>query len=264
MKPIIHLLEEQSKINSSEGRLAKYLLNYKGDILSLKTLEASNNSYVSLSTTTRLAKAIGLSGFVELRFLLANEREEITAFQHINHNLFVEEYIKENNKALKETYEQFDYQLIKELALAIDKMQNISFIAYGSSNIRAMDFEYKLHKLGIMTNSSLDLHQQALFCTQATKNQLILIISYSGENKEIIDLANIALENNANCFIISSNEEAFNSEIPLIKVHYSEPLSRYFSTTSTASINFILDLVFLELLHIDPVKYEQKLAKNLY
>lgn len=262
MQSIIHLLKMKSAESNSEGYLATELLNYQGDLKSLKIREIVESVHVSAATATRLAQSIGLSGFNELCYSLDNERKQIDTQPTEYYNDTAQKYITEHHRALQDTAALLDYQLIKELAWEIAKCDQVIFFSIGTSYLKALDFEYKIRKLGIRTTTCFDYHQQILQAKLANERTVALAITYSGLTVDVIEMTEFALASHAKTYAITSNPSRLNSAVKPILISPREPQSRTLSITSVSTINFVLDLICLEIIKSDPEKFERILSAN--
>ncbi|MFV0498419.1 MAG: MurR/RpiR family transcriptional regulator [Bacilli bacterium] len=259
MESIIYLLREKSKEHNNEGILAKALLDYSGDYKTLKIREIVEVAHVSNSTATRLAKSLGLQGYNELCYELAEEVSDIYNNSKVFYNEMTDMYLMEYNAAILNTAKILDFELIKKLAKDIIKAEYILFIGIGTTQLRAFDFASKIRKIGIRTICQMDYHQLEVEAKVASENALILSISYSGLTKEVNKMAKYGYQAKANCYSITSNDKVLGMYSKVILLNGIEPQQRVFSITSVSAINFVLDLVFLEILKSDPDKYEPML-----
>lgn len=259
MQSIIHLLKEKSNLTNNEGILAQALLTYHGDLRKLKIREIVEIAHVSNASATRLAQSIGLNGFNELCYSLANELETIANQPKLYYNDTIESYIVAHNNALVNTSKQFDYQQIVNIAKDIAGSDQVILFSMGTSQLKALDFEYKLRKIGIKTAASFDSHQQELQAKIASQDTVALAISYSGLTNEIIKCTDIAVQSTAKCYAITSNGELLNPMVNVIQIAASENQTRLFSITAVSTISFVLDLIFFEIIKINSEKYESML-----
>lgn len=261
MKSVVGYLKQKSGEESSQGQLAKFILEYEGDVTKLKVREITDLAYVSTPTAVRLAQSGGYAGYNEFKFELKRELESINKQDMQYSNIVIDNYINNYVNALVSTSHAFDYSLIQELAIDISRSSEVVLFGIGSTMLRAMDFEYKLRRMGIRTMTSLDFDQQKALSKTVGKNSTVIAISYSGEKEQV----NECIENSLVCcgsvFLISTVNK-FGDAVKHIKLEESEPLARNFSISSVASISFVLDLVFLELLKCDPNKYRGNLSST--
>lgn len=262
MKSISYMLVDKANSKDNQGKLAYALLNYKGDLRKLKIKEISKIAYVSNSTATKLAQSLGLSGFNELCYVFATEKDQLSNQEKMYNNELIENYMMEYNSSIVETLKIIDYDLILKLAEDISKCNYLILLSIGGTHLRASDFSYKMRRIGIVSICTSDYHQQILDAKVADEKTVALTISYSGQSKEVLEMSRYASESNAKCYSITTNDFTLKKYSKVIKISESEPQSRVITITGVNTINFILDLIFLELVKMNHDKYGTELKKT--
>ncbi len=262
MKSILSYLQCKQLEDNSQAQLAKFILEYKGDINQLTVRDLAQKAYVSSAVPTRLAKECGYKGYSEFKYEYIKEISDIEKHQKQYSNQVIDNYINTYFTTLINTTNTFDYNLIKEISKSILHTNEVAIFANGSTLLRAMDFEYRLRRLGIRIISCMDYDQQRAQSKILNNNTTCIAISYSGNTENVIKCVENLIKNNVNCYMISTNNRFTEETIRHIKIAESEPISRNFSINSNASISYILDLIFLELLNLDPIKYNEKLSST--
>lgn len=262
MKSVISYLQRKQLEDSSQGQLAKFILEYKYDINSLTVRDLAEKAYVSTAVATRLAKGNGYSGYTELKFELIKELEVIDKQQEQYSNQVVDKYINTYFTTILNTTNCFDYSLIEDIAKSILKTNEVAIFANGSTLLRAMDFEYRLRRLGVRIISCMDFDQQRAQSKILNNNTTCIAISYSGATENVVKCVENLIENDITCYLISTNNNFTSRNIEHVELAESEPISRNFSISSNASVSYVLDLVFLELLNLNPNTYNEKLSST--
>lgn len=262
MKSITQQLLQKSNDSSSEGQLATFLLNCSLEEYDLKVREIAERVYVSNATCTRLAQSLGFSGFNELRFELKREKLEIKDHNNVYRDSKIDTYLTRNVNTLIDTTNTMDYQVISKLVTDIEACNKVVIFAIGSTLLRAMDFEYKLRRLGIDVITSMDFDQQLAQSKTLKPNDVAIGVSYSGATSVVNKCLKNSIEQTENVYFVSSVNEPEIKGIKHIKLARSEPVGRFYSISSLTSINYVLDLVFLELVASNPTKYEPLLKST--
>ncbi len=262
MKSIINYLQVKQLEENSQGRLAKFIVDYQGDITQLTVRQLAEQAYVSTAVATRLAKECGFKGYNEFKYEYLREVTAIEKQETQYSNGVVDNYINTYFTTILNTTNSFDYNLIKSVAASILKTNEVAIFANGSTLLRAMDFEYRLRRLGVRIISCMDFDQQRAQSKILDGNTTCIAISYSGTTDNVVKCVENLTNNNVRCFMISTNNKFDKGLVEHIMLAESEPISRNFSISSNASVSYVLDLIFLELLNLDPLKYNQKLSST--
>ncbi len=252
--------------NGGESDLASFLLNYRGDISKLKIKELTELNYVSVSTATRLAKRLELSGFNELKYSMILEQETRKNYQNKIINTTYEEHLESIYDSLKKTASIVDFDVVNTVAEKIFAADIINFYAIGSSMAHAMDFQVKLQRLEKFVNAHFDSHTQYLYALTSTKKTINLGISYSGNSKEVIRNLEISKKNGGGTTIlITSNNNIKNDQIDyIIVIAQLEPIVKQFCISSRTSLYFILDMIFIKGVKTNESMYIKMLEKNKF
>lgn len=258
MQSVVSCLKRKQLKKNSQGLLAKYILEHKNEIEQLTVRELAERAFVSTAAATRLAKDCGFKGFSEFKYELTREQLELDDYQNNYTNEVVDNYIDKQLMAMKDTVKAIDYSLIKSLVRSILNNNQVIIFATGATLLRAMDFEYKLRRIGIRVISCMDFDQQLTQSKIITNSTTCIAVSYAGDAENVVKCINNLIDNNVECYYISTNN-IFSNKVKHIKLVTLEPLSRNYSIASSASITCVLDLIFLELLKLDPVQYNNNL-----
>lgn len=113
---------------------------------------------------------------------------------------------------MNNTYNLLDYKQISKVVKLIDKSKVIRLYGLGASFLVAKDFQQKLERISKMTVLYEDTQLQLISSTNIQEDELAIVIFYSEQIKEVLEMAiNIKL-NNATLVSITkySNNKLFN------------------------------------------------------
>lgn len=113
---------------------------------------------------------------------------------------------------MNNTYNLVDYKQISKVVKLIDKSKVIRLYGLGASFLVAKDFQQKLERISKMTVLYEDTQLQLISSTNIQEDELAIVIFYSEQIKEVLEMAiNIKL-NNATLVSITKyfNNKLFN------------------------------------------------------
>lgn len=175
--------------------------------------ELSKFFYVSNSTITRFAKKLGFDGFNELKFTINNLDESPT---YLTQKIYTN--IINDIKEFSEEQINFIHNL--------DNFKRIIIIGIGSSGLVANETMYKFGELGL---KNLDIAKEPysinLLSNSLNTDDLLVVLSLSGENRNILEGMNLAKKRNATILSITEDENstlAKSSDFVLITPSYSK------------------------------------------
>ena len=175
--------EHQTKLTKNDIDILSYLINQVETIKDMPINEIALLTHVSQSTLVRLAQKLEYSGFTEFRFHLKSSSP--------NQQKNIQEY---PNTQLLELDIQNTLSLLKKIDLssitrAIHDCQRIFIYGtgWGEKNA-ASDLTRNFLSSGIFLTKFPSLTELKWNRHLISDNDLIIIISFSGENDELIDI----------------------------------------------------------------------------
>ncbi|WP_173915361.1 MurR/RpiR family transcriptional regulator [Halobacillus sp. Marseille-Q1614] len=169
------------KLNDTDDQIIEYILANKSTVVETSIQTLAKNLYTVPNTITRLSRKLGYDGFSQLK------------------NSLKEEVIKEEQPEteiynIKKTLELLDEELLVSMAKKIKQSGHVYLFGVGDTapfcEIMSTHF-----KIGGM-NSEFFLHRHdAVYAINHAKNQDVLfLISMSGETEQILEIARLAKE----------------------------------------------------------------------
>ncbi|MGL4589016.1 MAG: MurR/RpiR family transcriptional regulator [Mycoplasmatales bacterium] len=265
MKKIFSQLENIARNDkSSQGKLAKYIIEYNGKFADLKITDLVDKAFVSPATGTRLAKLVGLQGFTELRYHLVQEQESKHIIKHNHENSIIEKYYNDLNNALLKTLPQLDLAQINRIVKLIQSAKKVNLFAVGGTQIIAAEFVNKLKRLKVNINLEADLHNQSFLAANSDEDTLSIGISYSAKDDVLKNLLR-SHQNGSKTLLITAFSQIEKDYIDekLIFQEF-EYYNRVYTIVSKVQITAVLDIIYLEFLNSDLAKYEQILQHSTY
>lgn len=254
-----------------ERKIAIYIINNIAQLKEATTTSIANKLHIGESSITKFAKKLGAKGFTELKIALiveGNKTKNKTLHSSINTedplNVIAEKLIHEKNVSITKTTECINFELLEKIIKKINKARRIQIIGLGGSALVAKDLAFKLMKIGYNVTCEVDTHVQITVAQALSKDDIQIVVSYSGKKKEITIAANAAKEKGATVIAITSLMKS-----PLRRIaHYSlDTLSnedewRSSSITSRTAQNCITDLIFIGLLQLNDVRASSMIKQS--
>ena len=211
------LLQIESKKNNftkTEKKIAEYILSDYSKVVYMSITELSDTLKVSEGTIVRFCQKMGFSGFHPFKISLAVTQRTITdtddLFAVNNGDMrALKNYVAKRNIEIIENTNQFISET--ELAMCVDdikKADRILISGMGASGNTAGDFFYKLIRLGLNCQRTIDAHMQAMLASQLHKGNVLIAISQSGSTLEIVDIAQQAKIQGAKVIAITGYERS--------------------------------------------------------
>lgn len=122
----------------------------------------------------------------------------------------------------------------------------------GGSALTAKDLAFKLLKIGMTALTEQDSHVQIATANTLTKQDVQIVISYSGSRKEILMAAQTAMDKGSTVIALTSTKKSPLRKLAnfCIDTIADERQFRSSSISSRTAQNVITDLLFMTLLQI--------------
>lgn len=188
-------------------QIADYILhNEFSDTLSIQSLAHSCN--VSIATISRFTKILGLNNFQSLKMALINRKGNISIYHGIDeddsYSEIANKVFSANKSALNSTASLLTDEALKKAVSYIMNADTLYFFGLGASGIVAQNGYHKFLRTAIKVDNTIDYHMQLMQATRLSKKDCAIIISHSGENKDIIEIAQVLKDNNVPIVVITS------------------------------------------------------------
>lgn len=200
-----------NSFTKSEKRLADYILKERDQIMFMSITELAEKSKVGESGIFRFCKNLGLKGYQEFKISVAQSlnSEENDTTRNIDTEILLNDSLEvlagkvkhTNISALDQTYNLLDYEDLDKAVEKIIAAERIRFYGIGSSLITAMEGQNKFLRVTNKAEVIIDSHFQVMTAAQMNEREVAIIISYSGQTKDSIEVARMAKESGA--FVIA-------------------------------------------------------------
>lgn len=184
MKNIFEILNNEYKnLSYSEQEVIDFILKYK-DIESLKLKYITESLHISTSTVIRAVKKLGYNSFNMFKFSLIALKKEDFNYIEENFKIVKNNVINDFNKTL----DLLNENIVNDFSNAIINSTRIFCIGVGSSSMVANEFNRQLKLLGLWTNNFNEKYEIERILDISKRDDLIIVISLSGEDKEINEM----------------------------------------------------------------------------
>lgn len=250
---LVHMIQEKrSGLSKSERRLVDTILADIEFALHASLVEIAQRAQTSNPTMTRLCRHLGFSGFKEFKLSLAHSMAVGSRYHtHVapkNIEDVTENVINGIQQALQRLHEQLDYSVLNQAVAWISQAQKVAvFGGGGGSSIVAQDAEYRLFRLGVHVVAYNDSQLQRMVAATLKENDVLLTISTSGRNQEMVECVAIAQEYHAQVVAITRTGSPLGKAADfLIAVDIPENHDILTPTESRYALLAVLDILATE------------------
>jgi len=171
-------------LTDTEKKVINFINMNVDKIASMSISDVADATYSSPATVSRTIKKCGISGFAELRYLLAQQTENTRKDDTDVNEIF--------NKSLLEVSNTIDQLSIDDILSVVKEIRGASriyLLSRGLSEHVAQEFALKLNLLGfnVFPNSDPSIMNEVM--THVKRKELVIIFSLSGTTKELVTAA---------------------------------------------------------------------------
>ncbi|MCC5889825.1 MAG: MurR/RpiR family transcriptional regulator [Alkalibacterium sp.] len=191
-----------STFSEKENLMADYLLKHPNQIIHGTINQIADELNIADSTVFRFCKRLGYKGYQDMKISLAAEttynKGNIHELVHENDDekTILEKIFYFNIKTLEDTLKVIDDEDFIKAVKSILDARRIEFFGFGGSNIIALDGYHKFIRTGLSVNAQIDSHMQLMSASQLKEGDVAILISHTGQSKDILDILDTVKENN--------------------------------------------------------------------
>ena len=258
MDIVLRIKEEYRKLTKSEKKVADYFIDNYKDAINESTQSIAVATDTSPATVIRFVKTLKFDGLQQLKLAIAadmdSQKPDITD-EIIHQKDGLSEIVEKNKRnlinSIERLYALMDLELIEKSVDAIDSAKKVYLFGVGASGIVCYDINYKLSRIGKNVVFNNDIHLQLVNLNFITNEDACVCVSYSGNTKETVLVAEIAKKAGAKTVGIccyGRNELSKICDITL-RVPHDERELRLGAISSRNTTLTLLDTIYLAITH---------------
>lgn len=263
----------REKFPPAEQSLADFILANPGLIRDMPSQTLAQAAGISQASVVRFTQKLGFKGYPDFKFAISDSLHLLTPVKPAklhgeislddSFNIMAKKLLASKIDILTKTHAINHQQEFEKAAALLCKAKRILVCGKGASALVAKDFSFKLQKLGMAAHAELDSHIQLANIANYDKEDLLFVLSESGETAEIVAVTSQAAANKVN--IISVTTYGNNSVSRLAQVNLftvsEESSARLSSILARNAQEMVIDTLFI-LLTQTSAKGRKKLAMS--
>lgn len=262
----LKLREVKNDLSIKELKVADYIITHSAELKNMSIQTLAKLNHVSTSTILRLCKKLGYSGFSDFKVDIILSTPQKLSSDILQDDINLTDSIQDVNKKVRameissidETHSMINIEELKKAINLIINSNKIVIFGVCSSGFVGKELEYQLIKIKKDVNCHFDAHIQTSIVNTLDKNDLIIIISHSGETPECIELLKLGQKNCVPSIAITKMGQSQVSSLADVVLHTTstEHVSRLIPIRSKISqisvINILVTNLFIQ-------KYDESL-----
>ncbi|MGR6833869.1 SIS domain-containing protein [Aliivibrio wodanis] len=261
MNILERIQNQRSSLSTNGIKILDFILEAPSSIGAYSSQELASKVGVSQSSIVKLAQRLGFKGFTAFKLAIIEDlgrKQAILEPERPIHNkihsddssqTMAQKLVQEKHHALIATTNAIDYSEFETVISLLNRANRIQIVGIGGSALTAKDLAFKLLKLGMIALSEQDSHVQIATANTLSEGDVQIVISYSGNRKEILVAAQTALEKGATVIALTSTKQNPLRKIAsyCIDTIADERQFRSSSISSRTAQNVVTDLIFMTL-----------------
>ena len=209
-----------SSLSPSARRVAEAIKEDPSIVLDRTISELAASCRTSVASVVRFCRAVGLSGYAQLRMSLATElgkeSAQFGATTMLGAEIARSDTLQEmagkvaslEMLAIDETVSGLDYGALERVVTAIDGAQRILLFGIGASQFVAQDLHHKLFRIGRNAFLLSDAHEAWSAASLPPERTVAIGFSHSGATADTVKYLEIARQNGALTVAVTSAEHS--------------------------------------------------------
>lgn len=244
-------------LSPAQKHIADFVLNNSEQVMLFSLADLAEKCNTSETTILRFLRKLGFDSYQVFRVKIAQDLSNNTTqaiYEEIQNGDTAEQIrqkvIMSTVASIQDLNNLIDPELLVKVADLIIKARRILFCGAGASGAVAIDAFHKFLRLGFDVSYYNDAHFMSIACASADEQALVVVISHSGESRDILDAASLAKGNGAPVVALTSYVHSSVVKFTDFVLLSSSNETKY---RSDAMVSRILQLVIVDMLYVNVV-----------
>lgn len=242
----------------AEARVAQRVIDDPEAVAGSTITELAQACGTSETTVIRFCRAIGFSGYPELRLTLATEAgraQSVAQGRTIGSDISEDDTIQQvvekiafaDARAVEETANQLDIEALERVVAAITDARRVDVYGVGASAFVALDFQQKLHRIGRTSYAWSDAHIMLTSAAVLQPGDVAMGISHTGTTVDTIDALGLAKRRGATTVALTNYPRSPIADVAdlVLTTAARETTFRSGATASRLAQLTVIDCVFV-------------------
>ncbi|MDT9023642.1 MurR/RpiR family transcriptional regulator [Rossellomorea yichunensis] len=254
-----------SQFSEKEKMIADFIIANPEKIIHSTISGVAEELNVADATVFRFCKRLGFKGYQAMKISLASDL--VTPIKDIHETIneedsegvIAQKVFRSNIRTLEDSLSMLNEEMFTKAIRGMISARRIEFYGTGGSGFVAMDAHHKFLRTGMTTTAYNDSHMQLISASQLTDADVIVFISHSGSNKDLLEVLDVAKKNRVTTIAIThfaKSPLSIGVDIPLFTV------SQETEYRSEALASRISQLSIVDALYVNTMMKRKDLSKS--
>lgn len=221
---LLKTLSEKEKFSAVEQNIIKYILDNPKEIVNMSIRELANKTFTSSAAIFRLCQKCGLKGYTEFKIKFISEMNRTSDFENdelekpirdlhrpINGKDDVKSVVRKmaflQIEAIEETKNEINYKQLERVADMMNAAGQIVFFGFDLNYYISQSTVYHLVRTGKPAVVYETVNNQVAKAVMFKKEDVAILISRTGENKNLIRISQVLKRKGAKIILLSASRD---------------------------------------------------------
>lgn len=203
-------------LTRAEEKIGQFILEKQSDLKGVTISRLAEAIPVAPATITRFIQKLGYASFQDFKYELyasgQAEEEEDNFFPEINDDSTVSQLLDytfvSSVQSLEQTQKSIDRESFQKAVKMISKCRSLNCFGTGTSSVLTYFLYNRFIRTSLEVFFASDLHIQLMQASKLNNQDLALIISHTGINKDILRVVDILKKNKVSIINITAMPKA--------------------------------------------------------
>jgi len=244
------IANELDTFSKSERKVAEVILASPSTVIHASIAALAKQANISEPTVNRFCRRLDTKGYPDFKLHLAQSLANGTPYvnRHVDENDSADEYtakIFESTMAnLELARKSLDTNSINRAVDLLTQANKISFFGLGASAVVAHDALNKFFRFNVPVVYFDDILMQRMSAINSQQGDVVVLISHTGRTKSLVEVAQLAKENDATVIGITTEGTPLAKECSLVlSVDVAEDTDLYMPMSSRIAQLALVDIL---------------------
>ena len=269
-KFLLEIRQRLVELSGNNRVIAERIINYPEEVLQAKVSEFAERCHCDSAQVVRLCQKLGYDGFTSLKNRIAVElldpkrtlhrqiAEPATSFEQLKRNFSLN-----FTRTINDTLANLDEETVGQAVGLIRRARHIVVCGFGSSALAARDLRIKLVRIGYYAMFLDDAENIRSLVATLSKEDLLILISFSGDTPYILDNVRVAEKNGVPVLALTNylHSPLAESASCVLPSTADEQRHRLGAMDSTVAQFLVIDLLSSFMAEESPRQTEQRILQ---
>lgn len=248
-------LKEAGGLTDRETDIRSYLLDHPENVLYMSSRQLGEVTYTSAPTVTRFCRKLGCDGWSDFKLRFASElkdthdreeQETIELSEHENLVTLLQKVSEIYDQALDTTRKELSLTQLLRVKKLLQEHPYIDFYAYDTNVFLASYARSQLIHAGKIVSVYSESNVQVVSTLLDRSGHLAILISHSGENSRLIELARLMRRKRRKIIVLTPSKTSTLAQLANEFLMAAAPwgLEKMAWPMFATSVKYLLDLLF--------------------